>query len=213
LPQLAERASTLAVGRVDTLALEGGMLMTAVSVTAPREPAFGRWWWVFLVTGILWILLGLFVLQAHYDSAAAIGVLVAIWLFFGGVAELIEGGLAEGWRWLHIILGILFLIGGVGALMSPFQTFMVLASLIGFFLIIKGAFDFVIALMSRHVLDLWWLTLIAGIIEIVIGAWAMGYPGRSAALLIIWVGIGAIMRGIGQIIVAFQVRRLPEELA
>src|SRR3954451_11082563 len=116
--------------------------MTAVTLTPPREPSLGRWWWLLLVTGILWILLGLFVLQAHYDSAVAIGYLVAIWLFFAGVAELVQAGLLEDWRWLHVVVGVLFLLGGVAALMSPFQTFTVLAALIGFFLILKGTFDF-----------------------------------------------------------------------
>ena len=41
----------------------------------------------------------------------------------------------------------------------------------------------------------------------------MGYPGRSAALLIIWVGIGAIIRGIAEIVAAFHVHKLPEAVA
>ena len=35
----------------------------------------------------------------------------------------------------------------------------------------------------------------------------MGYPGRSAALLIIWVGVGAIVRGVYDIVNAFAARR------
>jgi uncharacterized membrane protein HdeD (DUF308 family) len=64
-----------------------------------------------------------------------------------------------------------------------------------------------VALANRD-LDLWWLTLLAGILEIAIGLWAIGYPGRSAALLILWVGIGALVRGITEIILAFQVKSL-----
>jgi uncharacterized membrane protein HdeD (DUF308 family) len=187
--------------------------MTAVGVTYSREPAAGKWWWVLLVTGILWILIGLFVLQAHYESAATIGYLVGFWLLFGGVAELVEAGVVDGWKWLHIVLGVLFIIGGIAALTSPFQTFTVLASLVGFFLILKGTFDFVIALAVRHEIDLWWMSLVAGIIEIALGVWAMGYPGRSAALLIIWVGIGAVIRGIAEIIAAFHVHSAPEAVA
>jgi len=187
--------------------------MTAVGFASPREPALGRWWWLLLVTGILWILLGMFVLQAHYDSAVAIGYLVGIWLIFGGVAEFMQAGVLEGWKWLHVVLGVLFVIGGVAAFTSPFQTFTILASLIGFFLILKGTFDFAIALMVRHELDLWWMTLIAGIIEVLLGVWAMGYPGRSSVLLIVWVGFGAIVRGIAEIISAFRVRRFPAEVA
>jgi uncharacterized membrane protein HdeD (DUF308 family) len=87
---------------------------------------------------------------------------------------------------------------------------MVLAQLIGIFLVVKGTADFVYALLIRHDLDLWWLTLIAGIIQIALGVWAMGYSGRSAALLLVWVGIGAIIRGISDIVAAFHERKLTE---
>ena len=184
--------------------------MTALEITDAREPAVGRWWWVLLVTGILWILIGLFVLQAHYESAVTIGYLVGFWLFFAGIAEFVEAAAVLAWRWLHILFGVLFVLGGIAALTSPFQTFTVLAALIGFFLVIKGTFDFVIALAVRHEVDLWWMSLVAGIIEIVLGVWAMGYPGRSAALLIIWVGVGAIIRGVAEIVTSFHVRKIHE---
>ena len=183
--------------------------MTAVGIAHVREPALGKWWWVLLVTGILWILIGLFVLQAHYDSAALVGYLVAFWLIFAGVSELMQLAVFEGWRWLHGIMGVLFLIGGFAALTSPFQTFMVLAALIGFFLVVKGTFDFVLGLMLRHEVELWWMTMVGGILEILLGIWAMGYPGRSAALLLIWIGVGAIIRGIVEIIGAFQLKKDP----
>ena len=131
--------------------------MTAVVITDEREPAIGRWWWVLLVTGILWILIGLFVLQAHYDSAVAIGYLVGFWLFFAGVAEFVEAA-SWTWRWLHLVFGVLFVLGGIAALISPWQTFTVLAALIGFFLVIKGTFDFIMALALRHEVDLWWMS-------------------------------------------------------
>jgi hypothetical protein len=40
----------------------------------------------------------------------------------------------------------------------------------------------------------------------------MGYPGRSAALLILWVGIGAIIRGVVEISAGFHVRKVAEEV-
>jgi uncharacterized membrane protein HdeD (DUF308 family) len=188
------------------------MATTTVGLTHPREPAVGRWWWVLLVTGILWILIGLFVLQADAQSAALIGYMVAFWLIFAGVAEFVEVAVVPGWRWVHIILGIFFLLGGFAAITSPFQTFTILAALLGFFLVIKGTVDFAIGIMARQEVDLWWMTMTAGIIEILLGIWAVGYPGRSAALLILWIGVGGIIRGIAEIVMAFQIRKLPEEV-
>jgi len=184
--------------------------MTAVAIVPAREPAAGRGWWLLLVTGILWILLGLYLLQAHYGSAVAIGYLTGFFFFFAGAAEFVEVAVVTGWKWAHAVMGGLFVLGGIAAFISPFQTFTVLASLIGFFLVLKGTFDFVIALALRHDVDLWWMTLISGIIEIAVGVWAIGYPGRSAVLLLIWIGVGALIRGVAEIVAAFHIRKLPE---
>ena len=66
------------------------------------------------------------------------------------------------------------------------------------------------AIASRHVMEMWWLNLITGILMIALGIWAAGYPGRSAALLLAWVGIGAIIRGVFEITTAFRMRSGPE---
>jgi uncharacterized membrane protein HdeD (DUF308 family) len=182
------------------------------AVVVEHEPAVGKWWWVLLVTGILWILIGLFVLQAHYDSAVLIGYIVAFWLLFAAVTEFIAVAMLDGWKWLHAIIGVLFVVGGIAALASPFQTFMVLAALFGFFLVLKGTFDFTFAILARHELELWWMTLVAGVLEILLGIWAMGYPGRSSALLLLWIGIAAIIRGTVEIIGSFQLKKDPENI-
>ena len=149
-------------------------------------------------------------LDAHYDSAVLIGYLVAFWLIFAGVNEFLILGVVATWRWVHVVFGVLFLVGGVMALLSPFQTFTVLAALIGFFLILFGAFEFTFAIAARHELEMWWVNLIGGLLLIGLGIWASGYPGRSAVLLLAWVGIGAIIRGTVQIVMAFRMPRVPE---
>jgi uncharacterized membrane protein HdeD (DUF308 family) len=184
--------------------------MLEADVVAEDAAEVARWWWVPLITGILWIVIGFYVLQAHVDSAVLVGYLVAVWLLFAGVAEFVELAVLPGWKWLHVLMGVLFILGGIAALLSPFQTFMVLAALIGFFLILKGTFDFVLAILVRDEVPLWWLSLIAGLIEIGFGIWATGYQGRSAALLLIWVGVGAILRGIVEIVSSVHLHRARE---
>ena len=119
---------------------------------------------------------------------------------------------APGWKWLHALLAVLFLFGGVWALAFPGQTFGTLALLIGWFLLIRGTFETVAALFNRDV-DLWWLGLIAGIAQILIAFWAIGYPGRSAWLLVLWVGFAALFHGIGSIVLAFQIKHLGKAAA
>jgi len=190
-------------------------MTTAIAADDVREEveeASGKWW-LLLITGIAWILIGILVLDADVDSALAIGYLVGAYLIVAGIMEFVMIGAHAGWRWAHALMGVLFVVGGILAFTEPFQTFMVLAELVGFFLVLKGTFDIVVGLSTRHVIDLWWLTLICGVIEVGLGFWASGYPGRSIWLLLLWVGVGAFIRGITQMILAFQVRKIHKAVA
>jgi uncharacterized membrane protein HdeD (DUF308 family) len=173
--------------------------------TLERETVRG--WWIFLVTGIAWVLISLVVLSFDPASAQAIGILTGIVIIAAGMNELLTTALVSGWRWLHAVLGVLFVVVGVAALLDPFQTFGILALLIGWYLIFKGIFGIVFSIAARAEVRLWGLMLAVAIIEVAIGVWAVGYPGRSAWLLILWVGVGALMRGITEIVLAFQVRK------
>ena len=167
----------------------------------------GMPWWIFLVFGLGWIFVSLFVLQFDLDSVFTIGLLCGVYLLAAGAMEIFFAVVMPGWKWLHGLLAVLFIFGGVWAFAYPGQTFGTLALLIGWFLLIKGSFDIVAGLSNRDV-HLWWLTFTLGIIEILIAFWAIGYPGRSAWLLVFWVGFGALARGIADIFLAFQVKSL-----
>jgi uncharacterized membrane protein HdeD (DUF308 family) len=169
-----------------------------------RDPA-GRWW-IFLITGVLWILVSFLVLSFDPTSAALIGYFAAFFLIAAGVNEFLTLAVTEGWRWLHGIAGAVFVVVGVLALFEPLQTFGILALLIGWYLLLKGTLTIVLSILGRDELPLWGLLLASGILELVIGIWAIGYPWRSAWLLILWVGIGAVIRGITEIVLAFQLR-------
>ena len=167
-------------------------------------------WWVLLITGILWIVISVLVLDADLDSALAIGYLVGGFLIASGVMEFLSVGLAEGWKWLHAVLGALFVLGGVAAFFEPLQTFGILASLLGFFFVLKGVFDFILSLAEKELTNLWWVRMVSGILTVGLGFWCAGYPGRSAGLLLLWVGFGALARGVLQLVLAFQVRKVHE---
>lgn len=95
--------------------------------------------------------------------------------------------------------------GGVRLHPVPDVAFLSLAAIIGWYLIFKGFLDIVVAFAARPN-ELWWLGLVVGIGELLIGFWAAGYPGRSISLLIVWVAASALARGIGEIFLAFRLR-------
>lgn len=180
---------------------------------AEQARQVSKLWWLFLVTGVIWVVISFVVLSFDPTSAALIGLMMGVVLVVAGINEFVAAAVVDGWKWAHALLGVLFLVTGVMAMLEPFQTFGVLALLIGWFLLFKGTFTVVLSIAARRELHLWGLLLAAGIAEIMIGLWALGYPGRSAWLLVLWVGIGAMLRGITEIVTGFQLHGAHRRLA
>jgi uncharacterized membrane protein HdeD (DUF308 family) len=158
-------------------------------------------WWLFLLTGIGWMLVALIVLRFDYKSVNAIAILFGIVAISAGVLEIGVTILAEGWwKLLYGVLAIVFIAAGIVAFIHPGDTFVALAAVISFFLVFAGAWDIIVAISARREVEVWWLQLIGGIIELALGFWAAGYYGRSAILLVAWVGAFAVIRGVMDIV-------------
>jgi uncharacterized membrane protein HdeD (DUF308 family) len=170
------------------------------STSAELEGA--RHWWLFLISGILWILFAWVVLSFNYETVWAVAVFFGIGLIAGGFMSIFVGLDARSWRWLHVTFGVLAILAGCVALLWPGQTFLVLAAIIGWYVMLSGVLDLIVAFATKDENDLWWLQLILGIAQVLIGFWAVGYAGRSISLLVIWVGATALARGISSIFVA-----------
>jgi uncharacterized membrane protein HdeD (DUF308 family) len=168
-------------------------------------------WWLYIVTGIAWFVVAWVVLRFDLTSVATVSVLAGTVILLCGVAELVNAALAPGWRWLHAILGVVFIITGMIAFFRPGGTFAMLAAFVGWYLLFKGMLDIVLAFATKDVNDAWWLGLIVGIIEVFLGFWAAGRFGRSVELLIVFVGAIALTRGITDIVLAFRLRRLEHD--
>jgi uncharacterized membrane protein HdeD (DUF308 family) len=171
-------------------------------------------WWLMLITGIGWILVAVIVLRFDYTSVSAISILFGVVAIMAGVLEIGALFLAAGWwKLLNGLLAVVFIAAGVVAFIHPGNTFAALAAVFSFFLIFAGTFDIIISISARHEIEVWWLQLIGGIIELALGFWAAGYYGRSAVLLIAWVAAFAIIRGVRDIVLAFRVREVQHAAA
>jgi uncharacterized membrane protein HdeD (DUF308 family) len=186
-----------------------------IAASAPR--ALGRAlprWWLFLITGIGWELVGLIVLRFDYTSVRAISILFGVVAIAAGILELVLLVVVQGWwKLLHALLSIVFIATGVVSFIHPGDTFVALAAVVSFFLVLSGTFDVIMSISARKEIEVWWLQLIGGIIQLALGFWAAGYYGRSAVLLIAWVAAFAIIRGVRDIVFAFRVRQLQQGVA
>jgi uncharacterized membrane protein HdeD (DUF308 family) len=195
-------------------------MATAHETETPRitmAQAGGRWlsrtflppWWMLLITGVAWILVSIILLRFDYTSVYSISLLFGFVAIAAGIVEIAATFMAPGWwKLLNAILALVFLTAGVLAFINPGDTFVSLAAIFSFILIFAGSFDIVMAISARKDIEVWWLQLIGGIIELALGFWAAGYYGRSAVLLVAWVAAFALIRGVRDIVAAFRVREL-----
>jgi uncharacterized membrane protein HdeD (DUF308 family) len=166
-------------------------------------------WWTFLVTGIAWLVISLIVLRFRFSSVVAVGVLMGVVFLGGCFIELLIASVRSRLRWVHVLMAILFLFAACWSFASPFGAFWALATIFGLLLIFRGSLDLVTSISSREVNPHWWLTMTAGVLEILLGFWVsqQEFPAR-ALLLLIWVGFFALFRGFSDILLAFEVRGL-----
>src|SRR5262245_22100093 len=98
------------------------------------EEGFGSWWWVFMVTGTLWLVLSLIMFRFDITSAKSIGVLAGIVFLLAGAVEFCLVAVVKGgwWKALNAILGTLLVVGGIFSFIHPGNTFIAIAQITGF---------------------------------------------------------------------------------
>lgn len=186
---------------------------TPTDMPAGAAPAPGRGAQVLaVVLGLLTVFYGMLVLSLRPAALASIALLAAIALFSAGIAQLfLARTVPGGWRWLSYLAGVLVIIGGVLALVQPVVTLFFLALVVAWSFVLNGVVRIVSCLVHRH--ELWWFGLIVGILELLIGIWAIGSPGREVLLLVNIIGIFLIFSGVDSIVAAFAPRPQPAESA
>jgi Short repeat of unknown function (DUF308) len=189
----------------------------ATSLREDMQVVTRNWGW-FLAAGIAWIVFAFFLLSFNYRTVWAVAVFFGIGFILGGLMEFAIAAVAPGWKWLYILIGIVSIIAGFIALVWPGETFLVLAAIAGWLLLFYGIIDIVFAFSTRHLEGLWWMQLISGIIMVLLGFWAISPDNatvstyRGAVLLVVWIGVTALFRGISDIIVGFRLRSAHREL-
>jgi uncharacterized membrane protein HdeD (DUF308 family) len=172
--------------------------------------ALSKLWWLWLVAGIFWIVIALSILQFDEASVTTVGVLIGIMFLLSGLQQIMYGSLAGGWLQLVLwLFGVLLLIAGVIALISPENTFAAIADILGFLFLIVGTFWIIEAFGEREVNPFWWFGLISGIALIVLAFWTGGqFFIDKAYTLLVFAGIWALFHGVNDIMRAFMLRDL-----
>lgn len=160
-------------------------------------------WWIYLIAGIAWLLLAFVVLTVEVATVWTVAILAAVAFIVGGIFELVLAAMVKKWKWVHVTFGVLSIGAGIVAVVWPRQTFLVLAAVLAWYLLLIGIFEIVVSFITRGEDELWWLRLVIGVIEVLIGFWAVAYIGRAVFLLVVWVAAAALARGLSDLFLAF----------
>ena len=170
-----------------------------------------RFWWLWLVFGIGWVLISLVILQFDQASITTVGVLIGLMFFISGIQQFAIAGMVERGGWLCVLVGFLFVIAGVIAFISPENTFAAIADILGFLFLIVGIFWIIQAFAERDENDVWWLGLGAGVLMVILAFWTGGqFFIEKQYTLLVFAGIWALMSGVTDIVRAFQIRKLKD---
>jgi len=170
-----------------------------------------HWWWL-LIAGVAWIVVAVIILRFNIATVATVAVLFGVYCLVAAANEVAIGAVAsKGWRIVHWLLAVLFVVVGVLAFLQPGETFISLAAVMSFYFVFRGALDIAKAI-SASSMPGWWVLLVTGLAELAIGFWAAGSWNVSVVVLVAWVAAGAMIHGIGEIAAAFMARSVDHDV-
>jgi len=166
-----------------------------------------------LAAGIAWVAVALVILQFDQASVTTVGILVGLMFLTLGMENIALSTLDVPARWAWALFGGLFLVSAIVCFANPEDTFAGLADILGFLFLIVGVWWMIRAFLERAINPLWWLGLISGLLMTALAFWTSGqFFIHKAYVLLVLAGIWALMQGVTNIVRAFQIRALHEEL-
>jgi uncharacterized membrane protein HdeD (DUF308 family) len=165
-------------------------------------------WWTVLVLGTVSVLFGLAVLIWPHASLAVLAVLLGCWLLIAGAARIVGAflpGAGLGSNVLSGVVGVILVIAGALCLRDLASSLAVIAVIVALTWLFSGLSGIVMAFQitgaSRAAL------LVIGALTMLIGIVFLFLPRLSLATLVLTTGLSAIVVGIGELVVAFQLRK------
>jgi uncharacterized membrane protein HdeD (DUF308 family) len=154
-----------------------------------------RWWWLFVLFGLVSVALGVTALASRIDAVATLVAVFAVSLIYAGTAELAFASTTRRHTWLAVLAGAASIAAGFIALAWPGVTLLVLAVLVGASLISWGIYRIYLSLADPFIRPRA-VTLIEGMVLTALGVLALAWPHVSVLVLAVLVGVFFIVFGI-----------------
>jgi uncharacterized membrane protein HdeD (DUF308 family) len=185
---------------------------SSFSVELPATGEIARLWWLWLVTGVLWVVAALVILQFDKASITTVSIILGLMFAAGAVQQFVTSAIADRHRWVWILFGVLFAAASIICFIDPKGTFAALADILGFLFLMVGVMWVIRPFIDGSEGAVKWLGFTSGVLMIILAFWTSGqFFIHKAYTLLVFAGIWALMHGITDIFKAFAVRSLREE--
>ena len=178
-----------------------------------REAAqqIARNWWLLLLNGSLLAVAGVLIFSIEWTTRSLATFLGALFIFHG-VSEALTTGIGARVRQVNVIAGLLSIAAGLLIIVWPDPGIVTVGIVLGAWLIVVGTMSISGAFAARRLLPNWWLLLVLGLVELPLGVLALANPGATLAALITVAGIWAVAIGVTRIVLAFDIKDLPDDV-
>jgi uncharacterized membrane protein HdeD (DUF308 family) len=114
--------------------------------------------------------------------------------------------LTRNW-WVVALRGVFAILYGLTALMWPGLTLEILVMFFGAYALVDGIFAIMAAFTNRAGHDSWWVLLLEGLVDIIVGLIAFARPGLTTFVLLYIIAFWALTTGILEIVAAVRLRK------
>src|SRR3954454_18828718 len=181
------------------------------SLTREAAESVARNWWRLLLNGLALIVAGVLIFSIDW-SIRSLATFIGALFILQGVTYALTTGIDARVRQANVVTGLLSVAAGIVIIAWPAPGVVALAIFLGAWLIVIGTLTVSGAFAARRFLANWWLLLVTGLLEIPLGVLALANPGATLAALITVGGIWAVAVGVMRVVLAFEVKRLPNDV-
>ena len=174
-------------------------------------------WWMLLLRGVAAILFALLLLFQPQLTLAAYVIVFAIYTLADGIST-IAGSLTrrEGQWFLVLLWGVVSVIAGLVALGNPLLfgalTVTIMVYIVAVWSVVGGIVQVIAAIQLRREIEGEWLLAVNGILSVLFGVLLVRFPIETIDVLLFLTAFYAAVAGVIQIILAFRVRGLADNL-
>lgn len=175
-----------------------------------------KYWWVFILLGVLSLGLGIYVLNRPIATYFALSIVFAVAFLVNGISSaaftLSNKDKIRGWGW-PLAFAVLEIILGLILVLNRQLSNEVLAFYIGFSFLFASFNTISLAFTTKGLGDKGWVaTLIFGILAAILAILLLMHPLLGAVSVVIWTSIALFTLAISLIVLGYRLYKMSKQV-